>query len=69
MLVILHELAISITYKTSGSQREIYEKEFADVKDDFLKLIKSKLFRDLCGEVKGVRSCFGVYEVFVYQKK
>lgn len=68
MLVILHELAIAISYTTSDIQREAYKKEFADVKGDFLKLIKSQVFKDLCGEVKGVRGCFGVYEAYIYQK-
>ena len=68
MLVILHELAVAISYTSSNSQRLAYMEEFAEVKGDFLKLIKSQVFKDLCGEVKGVRGCFGVYEAYIYQE-
>ena len=68
MPIILYELSHAISYIRCDEQRKAYQKEFAEVSNDFLKIIKSKLFRDLCGEVKGIRGCFSECEVYVYQK-
>lgn len=63
---IIYELHFSLSWMKDEELAKKYRDEIRKAGYDFLTLIKTTAFRDICGEVVGVRSCFGEYTAFVY---
>ena len=64
---IVYELFFALSWMKDDELARQYLNEIRGAEHDFLALIKTTAFKDICGKVVGIRGCFGEYTAYVGQ--
>ena len=64
---IIYELYFSLSWLSDIDLARRYKEEIKANEDNFLALIRTKAFEDICGKVVGIRSCFDEYTAIIKQ--